>query len=275
LLEVAELAATHCGEAHPARLSLLAQIANNEAGEEEPDHAVRISCAQKLFTAFEAQKDYAQAGQALLGLAFAQGDAGDIPAAAKSYERARIAGERMGDFAQASSAERNHGLMLSSLDRESPEAEARLRNAVTLATRAGDVESRGKAEGCLGVYYQHIDRLPEAEPLLKAAVAHMPASTSDAVVIRAHLTALQNGVSCGCDDMEGAFQESYCAAIREQVEREMPGLLENISFAPDESGKWSVQVRIAREPSPSELERLHIVVTQAEAAFRQGVTERH
>lgn len=275
LLEIAELATTHCGDAHPARLALLARIVNNEAEDADPDHEVRIACAQKLFAAYESQREYAKAGMALLGLALAQGDAGDVAAASRSYERARIAGERLGDFAQASCAERNHGLLLASTHRESPEAEARLRNAVTLALRAKHGEFQGKAEGCLGIFYQHIGRLPEAEPLLVASLSHLPVSSPDAVTIRAHLAALQKGISCGCDNMEGAFFESYCAAIREQVEAEMPGLLEEISFEPDDNGGRSLQVRIAREPSPEELERLHIVVTQAEAAFRQRVTERH
>ncbi|MBC8138513.1 MAG: hypothetical protein H8F28_21745 [Fibrella sp.] len=274
LLEIAELVAQHCGEANPARLSLLAQIVNNETEEDEPDHEVRISCARKLFAAYEGQKNYAKAGMALLGLAFAQGEAGDVASASQSYERARIGAERLGDFSQASSAERNHGLLLSSGNQESTEAETRLRNALALAIRAKNVELQGKAEGCLGIFYQHINRLPDAEPLLAASVSHLRMSASDAVVIRAHLTALQRGISCGCNNLEETFYENYCAAIREQVEAEMPGLLEDISFAQDEGGIRSLQVKIAREPSQPELERLQIVVTQAEAAFRQKVRER-
>lgn len=277
LLEIADLAAEHCGETHPARLKLLAAITNNAATgeEEEADHALRIASAEKLFRAFESQRDYKRAGEALLGLAYAQGDAGDVAAAGKSYERARIAGERLGDYSQASSAERNHGLLLSSHDRHSPEAEARLRNAVSLAERAGDLDFQGKAEGCLGIFYQHIDRLAEAEPWLNASVAHLSNSGSYSVTVRAHLTALKKGDSCGCDNMEETFFDSCCDAIREQVESEMPGLLEHISYEPDENGERSLQVRIGREPTEDELQRLHIVVTQAEAAFRQQVTQRH
>lgn len=275
LLEVAELAETHCADSSAYR-NLLANIVNNEAEQAAPDHALRVRAAEKLFKALEAARDYANAGHALLGLALAQGDAGDIPGATKSYQRVRIAGERMGDFAQASSAERNLGLLLSQNRQESPEAEAALTDAMTLAKRSADTETIGKAEGCLGVYYQHAGRFADAEPLLVAAVARLSVSSGDAVISRAHLSALRANVSCGCDGdtMESAFLESLCAAIAARVETETPGLLRAVTFAPDDTGEPSLQVSLLREPLPGETERLQIAVTQAEAAFRAGVAKR-
>ena len=122
LWEVAALAAENLGEAHPARLQLLVKMVNNEGDAAEPDHALRIACVKELFRAHESKRDYKAAGEALLGLAMVQGDAGDIADASASYDRARIAAQYLGDWVQASSAERNHALMLSAIDRESADA---------------------------------------------------------------------------------------------------------------------------------------------------------
>ncbi|MBC8142129.1 MAG: hypothetical protein H7Y38_11890 [Armatimonadetes bacterium] len=276
LVEVAELAATHCPDSLAHR-NLLAQIVNNEAEQDAPNYALRVEYAQKLFALLERARDYANAGHALLGLALAQGDAGDIPGATKSYRRVRIAGERMGDFAQASAAERNLGLLLSKDRQENAEAEACLQNAVALAKRSDDTEALGKAEGCLGVYYQHIERFADAEPLLISAMPHLPVSSSDAVIMRAHLAALRANISCGCDEgnMESAFYNSLCAAISAQVEAELPGLLKSVVYEADASGERSLQVSLLRSPLPEEMERLQIVVTQAEASFKRSVVERN
>jgi tetratricopeptide (TPR) repeat protein len=273
LLEIAALVTEQCGATSPVRLNLLAQIANNEteAGA-EANHEVRLLAAQMSYNALKETGDVERIIQGLMGLAYAQTEAGSSSDAEDSYRKARLLAEETADYGLASQVARNHGLSLAEQE-ERERAEPLLRDAVALAGRSGDRVMLGRSECALGIFLQHGDRHEEAEPLLEAALEHLPATEADAIYARSHYTALQQGGACGCDQMEGAFFENYCLAIREQVEKEMPGLLKSIVYKGGDGEEAGLQVEINRKPTEKELERLHIVVTQAEAAFRQRMIE--
>ncbi len=269
LLEIAALVTEHCGATSLARLNLLAQIANNEteAGA-EANHEVRLLAARMSYDALKETGDVERIIQGLMGLAYAQTEAGNSADAEDSYRKARLLAEEKADYSLASQVARNHGLALAEQE-ERERAEPLLRDAIALAERSMDRVMQGRSECALGIFLQHGDRHEEAKPLLEAALEHLPATEADAIYARSHYTALQQGGACGCGQMEGAFFENYCLAIREQVEKEMPGLLKSIAYKGGDDEEAGLQVEINRKPTDQELERLHIVVTQAEAAFRQ------
>ena len=274
LSTIAALALERCGADNQAALSLLAHIANNEteAGA-DADHAMRQNAAHLLVEAFERQNRPAELAQALMGLALAQSGASDIAGAAASYDRARDIGLQRKDDALVAQSERNHGLMLAETgDRMG--AEARLRAALLYAERSGSAERIGEAECALGIFLQHGREYEAARPLLQAALNRLPGANSNAIYARSHLTALDQNTTCGCDGMEEALETALCASVREQIDAALPGLLESLAFSGDNDGGPSLHVRLSRKPSDSEMERLHILVTQAEAAFKKGLLER-
>lgn len=146
-----------------------------------------------------------------------------------------------------------------------PEAEVQLRAAVQDAERVHDHEMLGRALVALGIFLQHDGRLDEAAPLLQQAARHLAPAHPDAICGRSHLEAIRTGAACGCGNPEGAVAEAFRDFVLERLPRD---LLEELHVGIDD-GDFQINVALQREPTPEELEHLNRVMEHALAEFRK------
>ena len=112
--------------------------------------------------------------------------------------------------------------------------------------------------------------MTEAKPLLAEALRKINPAHSDAVIGRAHLQALEEGRSCGCDNRG----EALAAAFREFVLSRLPQDLLDRFDVRLEDDDFKLEVHLRREPAEEELEHLNRVITHALNEFRHKVRER-
>ncbi|BCJ47165.1 hypothetical protein GCM10010168_72460 [Actinoplanes ianthinogenes] len=254
------------GPDHQATLNALSVQAN--LGQDLGDQADRVEAIERVLASYDRQGRPEEAVMAALGLAMAQGDAGDPDAALRTYESAYARAERVGRPELQSQVLRNWGLALRDAGRSGP-AEQRLTEAVTQARRGADHETVGRAGVALGLFLQHEERLPEARTVLEETLPLLGPAHPDAIVGRSHLGAVLEGRTCGCGDMAGTIAEAF----REFVLTRLPAdLLADLEVAiVDDDFKINVELR--REPAEDELDRLNAVFQSAHAEFRRRLTE--
>jgi tetratricopeptide (TPR) repeat protein len=270
LADVLTLFDERFGPDHRYTLNVLAAIANHEANMgERGDADVRLGAIRRALRASDRLGRDEEALNALQGLAAALSQAGRNDEALAAYQDALGRAREAGNRATASQVRRNYGLYLAELNRPA-EAEEQLRAALADGEAAQDAERRGRAEASLGIFLMHQGRADEAGPLLDGALGHLDPAHADTVYARHHLNALRAGQACNCGDSGAALAEQLRAYVLQQVPE---GLLDDLELR-IEDGDVKVGVRLAREASPEELERLQILVNQAIYTFRERVTRR-
>jgi hypothetical protein len=265
LRELYDLVVEALGADDALALETLSCIANHE-------HALgpralakrRIWALRRLVAAFRRAGHEAQTLDCMLGLALAESDAGDTAAACATYDKARVKAKRLGDRAARARVLRNFGLLLASVEQRQRAAKL-LRAALGHARRARDELEIGSAAAALGIFLQHDGDLAEARPLLEEAVAHLETGHPDAVCAKSHLDAIDEHGSCGCGDSERAL----AATLEELIRRELPaGLLDGVDL--DTSGDGvSIQIQLARDPTPAEMKALQSATMRANATLRE------
>lgn len=248
-----------------ATLDALSGLANQRA--ELGDHSGRVAAIEQVLASYDRQGREEDALRASLGLALAQGQAGQAETGLRSYAAASARAERLGRPDLHSLALRNWGLALREAGDE-PQAERRLDEALAQARRSGDDELAGRAGVALGILLQHQERLDEARATLRDALTVLPAAHRDALVGRTHLAAVADGRSCGCD----ALPDVIADAFREFVRARLPAdLLAQLDVAIVDND-FKTEVRLQREPTQDELRRLNEVFQSALAEFRRTLT---
>ncbi|WP_285688243.1 tetratricopeptide repeat protein [Actinoplanes sp. NBRC 103695] len=252
------------GPDHQATLNALSAQAN--LGRGLGDHAGRVRAIERVLGSYERQGRQEAAVMAALGLAMAQGEAGDAEAGLATYARAH-AKARAGGPELRSQVLRNWGLALKEAGQAVP-AEQRLTEALSEARRGADHDTVGRAGVALGLFLQHEERLPEARVVLEEGLAVMDPVHPDALVGRSHLTAVLDGRTCGCGDMESTI----AGAFREFVLTRLPaGLLDRLDVTIVD-GDFKIEVALNRDPTEPELENLNAVFQTAQAEFRSRLT---
>jgi hypothetical protein len=225
-----------------------------------------------------------EAVTALMGLAVAQADAGDLDGATARYEEAAARAERAGDNVLRSQVLRNHGLMLSGLARQQApndpaqaaaradrlrDAEDKLSFAVFEAEQTGDPEMLGRSLVALGLFLQHAGRPAEAKPTIERGVEQLDATHPDAVIGRSHLRAIETGQPCDCADPSRAM----LGTLREFVRARVPAdLVEGVDVGRKDNGEIDIKLRFARDPTQPELQHINRVVQHALQEFRRHVS---
>jgi tetratricopeptide (TPR) repeat protein len=255
------------GAGHPVAIQLL--IARSNAARASEDVAACLAALARLVSVLDESGEPAQTLEALLALALAQGDAGRSDDALGTYARALELAVELGPGPR-SNVERNRGLFLAHLEppeAHRAEAEAALRSAVDLAESARDSRLLGASKIALGLFLQHRNDLEAARRLLDAGIRYLEPHDPDAISARSHLDAIVSGGACGCGDMDRAV----ALTLKELVLEQLPeGLLQDIRL--DEKG---VQVELAREPAPEELELLDRVIRHAQATIQKKIKSRY
>jgi tetratricopeptide (TPR) repeat protein len=253
------------GRDHQATLNALSAQAN--LGRGLGDHAARVKAIERVLASYDRQGRQEAAVMAALGLAMAQGEAGDAEAGLATYARAHAKAARSGAPELRSQVLRNWGLALKEAGQAVP-AEQRLTEALSEARRGADHDTVGRASVALGLFLQHEERLPEARAVLEEGLAVMDPVHPDAIVGRSHLTAVLDGRTCGCGDMESTIADAF----REFVLTRLPAdLLDRLDVAIVD-GDFKIEVALNREPTQPEMENLNAVFQTAQAEFRGRLT---
>ncbi|BCJ75764.1 hypothetical protein CS0771_53080 [Catellatospora sp. IY07-71] len=252
------------GPDHQATLDTLSRLAN--LGRHSGEQAGRVEAIQRVLASHDRQGNAEQAVIAMLGLAVAQAETGDEAAVLDTYASAYARAERIGNPELLSQVLRNWGVALRAAGR-ADQAEQRLAEAVAQAGQGADRELLGVAGVALGCFLQHAGRLAEARTVLEQGLSELDGVHPDAIMGRSHLTALTDGRTCGCDDLESTVTEAF----REFVLGRLPaGLLAELDVA-IEDGDFQIKIGLQREPTEDELQRLNGVVQSALAEFRRRI----
>jgi tetratricopeptide (TPR) repeat protein len=268
LVDLLPLLESRLGETHQTTLNTLATIANNEtlAGD-DADFALRERVARRMMVVLEKVGRVDEAVHAAMGLALGQSSAGDNEGAVDTYRDAASRAARLGKPALESQVRRNFGLLLAEMERKE-EAEAEMRQAVTLAQAGKEGEMLGRAQVALGIFYQHQARFSEAEPLLTEAIRTLGPAHADSICARSHLHAIQTGGGCGCGDTPDAYLRSF----EEYVMSLLPSdLIESVEASVDPERGLSLGVHVKREIKPDEAMHLNRVLEHATAEFRKRI----
>ncbi|GAA4589392.1 hypothetical protein GCM10023194_43510 [Planotetraspora phitsanulokensis] len=252
---------TRFGPDHQTTLNALSHLANS--GRDIGDEAGRVEAIQKVLASYDRQGRAEDALMATLGLAMAQEEAGDAAAALRTYAQARTRADGIGRPELRAQVLRNWGLALSTASRPA-EAEERLREAVGEANRGTDPEILGRARIALGLFLQHMERLPEARQIVEAGLSTLDVAHPDAITGRGHLSAIMAGHSCGCGDVQGALTEAFREFVIGRLPRDLLAEL-NVTI---ENNDFAISVELSREPTEAELEHMNHLVQSASAEFR-------
>ncbi|SDI32581.1 tetratricopeptide repeat protein [Nonomuraea jiangxiensis] len=258
---------TRFGPDHPATLNALSHLANtsHDAGDEPG----RVAAITKVLASYDRQGRTEDAVKATLGLAQALEGAGDLEGSLRTYAQARARADGIGRPELSAQVLRNWGLALSDAGRPD-QAEPPLREAVAEAGRGSVPEMLGRSHVALGLFLQHQERLADARSAVEAGLSLLDVAHPDAITGRSHLGAIMEGRSCGC----GNVKDAVAAAFREFVIGRLPrDLLEELEVT-IENDDFALQVKLCREPTEAELERLDALVQSATAEFRGRLTAR-
>jgi tetratricopeptide (TPR) repeat protein len=228
------------------------------------DHEARIRACDALLDWLDDAQDHLQAIDATLALALAFSDAGRHDDAKEAYEEAAERARTLRDPLKEAQVLRNYAVYVAH-GSDPASADRIFRQAASVAVAAKSNEAVGRTLVAYGIYQQHQNRLEEAKTMLEDALALLEPSHPDTLYARSHLSAIVEKKSCGCGDMTGALSE----ALRAMAMPHLPeGLLTHLaaSFAAD--GGFKLDVQLAREPTPEELEHLNRVLQQAVAELQ-------
>ena len=267
LEELVPVLTKRLGESDDHVLGALSRIANLEC--QFGDHRARVHAARRLVAACEAGGRAKMVVQALMGLALAQGDAGDLDDCDASYRTAVERAAALDDPTLVSQARRNYGLFQSGRGQKA-EAEATMRAAAADAEQSGNAEVLARARIALGIFLQHNGRLDEARPLLADAVAALEPAHPDAVTARSHLMAVEGGSACGCGDTRLALTQAYRQFVLSQLP---PGLVQDFKVGLKDND-FQVEVHMARKPTDDEMAQLERINRHALQQFRQRLMRR-
>ncbi|MCO5994264.1 tetratricopeptide repeat protein [Actinoallomurus rhizosphaericola] len=250
------------GPDHQATLNALSHLAN--LGRHLGDGPGRVAAIHKVLSSYDRQGRAEDALMAALGLAMAQSDAGDPAGALRTYAQARTRADALGRPELSSQVLRNWGLALAEVDRPA-EAEERLREAVAAAELGHDYEMLGRARIALGLFLQHGERFAEAGQVVEAGLATLDVAHPDAIVGRSHLTAILEGRSCGCGNIQGTIADAFRDFVVGRLPRD---LLDGLDVTAKD-GEFAVSVRLRREPTEDEITHMNRVIESANAEFRK------
>ena len=249
-----------------ATLNALSTLAN--LGSDLGDHAGRIDAIQRVLASYQRQGRAEEVVMAALGLAMAQGDAGDAEGGLRTYAMAYSTARPLDRPELTSQVLRNWGLALNEAGQAGP-AEQRLSEAVAQARRGADYETLGRAQVALGLFLQHEGRLAEAQATLDEALSILDPAHPDTMIGRSHLGAVLAGRTCGCGDLEDTVADAFRQFVLSKLP---PGLLTELDVALQD-GDFQIKVELRREPTEEELERLNGVMRSAYAEFRRRIAE--
>ena len=220
------------------------------------DHPARRTALSRLATT---AADPAEKVDVLQAMAWAESDAGEAEAATATYHEAFDIAVENALLAPAADVARNLGVHLAEIHDD--EAAMWFDRAIALADACGSEEASGRTRIAAGVADQHAGRLARAMSRLTDGLLALPETHRDAVVGRAHLTALRAGKPCGCDDMA----EAVASLVREQIAPRIPADLVHDITWDDESG---LHVSLARDLTDDEQALLERVLRDAMQSLR-------
>jgi tetratricopeptide (TPR) repeat protein len=275
--EVGRIVAQLAGPEEPVSEPLL--VATIAALDERlgPDHQVtltalsalanlggdgRTEAIERVLASYERQGREEDALTAELALALTLSP----EAALRTYDSAHARADRIGRPELRSQVLRNWGLALKEAGQAGP-AEQRLTEAVHQGRLGSDNEILGRAAVALGIFFQHQDRLDEAQTVLEEGLAALDPVHPDAIIGRGHLGAARDAKTCGCDP--DYLSDSLATAFREFVLDRLPADLLGRLDVSIADGDFQVDVGLRREPEDDEIERLNEVIRTALAEFRR------
>lgn len=267
LRELRDALAKRCGSETSRLVPWVVGIAT--AARAVPSPSDRQEALAWLVNVFDRQDDAANAIDAVIGTALAHEEAGSPHEAQVAYEEALRRARSVKNAGLLTDATRSYGLFLQKSERLE-DAERMLREAVRHAESSVSDEQRGAASIALGILLQHGGQLQEARGILETGLGCLPATHPDALAARSHRDAIDRGTPCGCVDMRDALSST----LQDMVRQHLPeGLLERLIVGYDDKGGLDLQVRLVREPTPSERELVDRVLRQAVAELREKIQD--
>jgi tetratricopeptide (TPR) repeat protein len=152
-----------------------------------------------------------------------------------------------------------------------PEAEELLRGAVAEARRSRNQEMLGRGLVALGIFHQHGGQLEPAAELLREALQVLDPAHPDAVCGRGHLGAIETGGSCGCGNTGQALADAFREFV---LKRLPPGLVQRLEVTL-ENNNFNIGLHLDREPAEEEVQLLQRVITHAQEEFRKRVGQKN
>ncbi len=252
MMDLAPIALNKLSTKSTTYLALLEAIAG--AADDANEEDARIAALGDLFKHQAALGDDELTTRAQMQLAEAFIESGDGEKAQFHFAAAQ---KRAGKVSKSHEAQvlRSWGLNLVEAESKQ-EGRAKLQLAVETSREGPDSETIGDCLLALGVFLQHEHEASAAKPLLEGAIEVLPLESNESLIAHAHLEALENGTSCGCEDGGAAIG----AAIMSLVSPHVPDdLLEEITL--DNEG--GVQVTLNREPTEEETDTLNRAIEAA------------
>ena len=267
LVDLIPLLTSRLGAAHRQTVAALVTASNIERKlGKEGDPAIRQAAIQKVIEIFDGQSRPHDALKAVLGLALAQSDADQNTKAAETYQQALTRVAAMDDTREKSQVLRNYGLLLADMRRD-PEAEQRLREAISEAEKSHEPEMLARALIALGIFLQHRSRPADARVLLARALPMLEATHADAISCKSHLGAIEAGNPCGCGDTNAVLEQAF----REFVMARLPAGLLNRLDVTLKDGSFTVGVHVNRQPTPQEIQSVNRAMEHASQEFKRRI----
>lgn len=243
------------GEAHPRREATLIHLSEKErASSREGSNTRRQKALMLLANLYHKRGQKEQLIQAMLGIALAQGDAGQLDEAQATYTQAIGQARKLENPNLLARALRNQGLLFYQ-SQQSEAAERCLREAVEVSDLPIARTDQAQAQIALGILLQHSGKLTEARPLLEAALKTLPTNDPHTVPVRTHLLALKQGKLCGCGEGGLSFLDGFQAYLETQLPPEWRGM---VHLAQNEEGNLVVETE-TKLPNTEETRLFHLV----------------
>jgi tetratricopeptide (TPR) repeat protein len=228
-------------------------------------HEQRISALEWLREHFEKANDKNQMLEASLAIALAKDAANDLDGSIAEFDATVKRAEPLGHAVRARVL-RNYGVFLSRKNKKE-EADKILVEAMVASEASGEQEGLGSTLVAQGVHFHHTERAEEAKPLLARAVSVLPEKHPDSLYASGHLTAMEKGEPCGCNDPRTAVARTIAALVQPHLPK---GLLTGLSVKSLEN--LSLEVALSRQPTKEEQDILSRALNQAIAVLRRQNT---
>jgi tetratricopeptide (TPR) repeat protein len=225
-------------------------------------HEQRISALEWLREHFEKANDKNQTLEASLAIALAKDAANDLDGSLLEFDATVKRAEPLGHAVRARVL-RNYGVFLSRKNKKE-EADKILAEAMIASEASGEQEGLGSTLVAQGVHFHHTERSAEAKPLLERAVAVLSEKHPDSLYASGHLTAMEKGQPCGCNDPRTAVARTIAALVQPHLPK---GLLTGLSVKSLEN--LSLEVALSRQPTKEEQDLLSRALNQAIAVLRR------
>lgn len=208
---------------------------------------------------------------AMLGVALTHSRRGKPADAQKAYEQAIAYADSVGDTSLQCKAHRELGLMLSEQKQTKP-ARSQLEAAVAACRKGSEPERLGDTLSAYGIFLQHQKQMREAKPLLAESLTLVPKSSDTNLYVRTHLMAAEQNKPCDCSkDMPEAMARTLEAIVAEQAPK---GLVEKLSVKLERGKQPTVNVKLARDPTPAEKAELDQLLNHAVLALQRAIRHR-